>query len=91
MGDELYTAPVAAELATTWCRIVFVGAAAVAPGTIRSWAHRGHLEATGLDENGHPVYAHTDIARAEDHPRRRPVPCRHPCPQTPADQGITGH
>lgn len=71
MTDELYTAPAAAELATTWRRLVSAGAAAVTPATIRSWAHRGHLEAKGIDEQGHPVYARTDIARAEQVTRAR--------------------
>ncbi|MFJ2002166.1 MerR family transcriptional regulator [Streptomyces chartreusis] len=71
MADTLYTAPAAAALATTWRRLVSAGAAAVTPATIRSWAHRGHLKATGLDENGHPLYARTDIARAERDTRAR--------------------
>ena len=69
--DEFYTAPAAADLATTWRRLVSAGAAAVTPATIRSWAHRGHLEAAGLDEHGHPVYARADIARAEQATRAR--------------------
>ncbi|MET9952376.1 MerR family transcriptional regulator [Streptomyces sp. NPDC006339] len=67
----LYTAAEAAEHATRWRRIMSAGAAAVTPATIRSWASRGHLTPTGLDERGHPLYAHADVARAEAATRAR--------------------
>ncbi|MFH9011217.1 MerR family transcriptional regulator [Streptomyces sp. NPDC017943] len=61
----------AAQLATTWRRLVSAGAAAVTPTTIRSWAHRGHLTPRGLDERGHPLYNRSDLARAERATRDR--------------------
>lgn len=66
-----YTTAEAAERATTWRRLVSAGAAAVTPATIRSWASRGHLTATGLDDQGHPLYALPDLARAEKKTRSR--------------------
>ncbi|MCM1976823.1 MULTISPECIES: MerR family transcriptional regulator [unclassified Streptomyces] len=71
MTEELYTAPEAAELATTWRRIVSAGAAAVTATTIRSWAHRGHLHAAGIDETGRALYTRTGIALAERATRAR--------------------
>lgn len=81
MTDQLYTATEAAEHATTWRRLVSAGAAAVTAVAIRSWAHRGHLHATGLDDNGRPLYALADVARAEKATRSRAlrlVGNRHP-------------
>lgn len=62
--DHLTTAE-AAQLATTWRRLVSAGAAAVQPATIRQWRTRGHLAPCGLDDRGHPLYNRTDLARAE--------------------------
>lgn len=61
----LYTTPEAARLATGWRRSLTAGASTVRPGTIRSWAARGHLEPRGLTEAGHPLYALADLAAAE--------------------------
>lgn len=48
--------------------------AGVTVTTIRSWVNRGHLEAAGLNERGHPLYRLLDVAKAEaatrDHARR---------------------
>lgn len=68
--DHLTTAE-AAQLATTWRRLVSAGAAAVKPATIRQWASRGHLIPTGLDDQGRPLYALTDLAHAERATRAR--------------------
>lgn len=68
--DHLTTAE-AAQLATTWRRLVSAGAAAVKPATIRQWASRGHLTAAGLDDRGRPLYALADLARAEHATRAR--------------------
>jgi DNA-binding transcriptional MerR regulator len=68
--DHLTTTQ-AAALATTWRRLVSAGAAAVTTATIRSWAHRGHLTACGLDERGHPLYDRSALARAERATRAR--------------------
>lgn len=67
----LYTAPEAAQHATQWRRMLSAGAAEVTHTTIRSWVHRGHLAAAGLDEHGRPLYAHVDVARAEQATRAR--------------------
>ncbi|MFF8034902.1 MerR family transcriptional regulator [Streptomyces sp. NPDC016626] len=61
----------AAELATTWRRLVSAGAAAVQPATIRQWASRGHLAPRGLDQHGRPLYERSDLARAERATRDR--------------------
>ncbi|NUS86005.1 MAG: MerR family transcriptional regulator [Streptomyces sp.] len=66
-----YTTAQAAEHATAWRRLVSAGTAAVTPATIRKWASRGHLAPCGLDDHGHPLYAHTDLARAEKKTRGR--------------------
>jgi DNA-binding transcriptional MerR regulator len=71
MTEQLYTATAAARLATNWRRLVSAGAAAVTPATIRQWASRGHLKRAGLDEDGHPLYALPDLARAEKATRAR--------------------
>jgi DNA-binding transcriptional MerR regulator len=60
-----YTTAEAAEQATQWRRLLSAGAAAVTPATIRKWRSRGHLQPCGLDNHGHPLYAHADVARAE--------------------------
>lgn len=62
---EHLTTAEAAQLATTWRRLVSAGAAAVQPATIRQWRTRGHLAPCGLDERGHPLYARSALARAE--------------------------
>lgn len=66
-----YTTAEAAQHATTWRRLLSAGAAAVTPATIRQWASRGHLTPCGLDDRGHPLYAHADLARAERATRAR--------------------
>ncbi|MGC5034121.1 MerR family transcriptional regulator [Streptomyces sp. DT190] len=68
--DHLTTTQ-AAELATTWRRLVSAGAAAVTTATIRSWAHRGHLTPCGLDHHQRPLYDRSDLARAERATRDR--------------------
>lgn len=68
--DHLTTTE-AALLATTWRRLVSAGAAAVKPATIRQWRTRGHLAPCGLDNHGHPLYARSDLARAERATRDR--------------------
>ncbi|MFE6816028.1 MerR family transcriptional regulator [Streptomyces sp. NPDC057677] len=67
----LYTATEAAAHATQWRRLLSAGAAEVTPAAVRQWARRGHLKASGLDDSGHPLYAHVDVARAELATRRR--------------------
>lgn len=69
--NGLYTTGQAATLATTWRRQLSAGAAAVTSATVRKWASRGHLNHTGLDDHGHPLYAHLDLARAEKATRGR--------------------
>lgn len=66
-----YTTAEAAAQATVWRRTVSAGAAEVTPATIRQWASRGHLTATGLDDRGRPLYALGDLARAEHTTRTR--------------------
>ncbi|WP_031104300.1 hypothetical protein [Streptomyces sp. NRRL S-146] len=68
--DHLTTTE-AAQLATTWRRLVSAGAAAVTSATIRSWAHRGHLAPSGLDDHRRPLYARSAVARAERATRDR--------------------
>ncbi|MFI6337822.1 MerR family transcriptional regulator [Streptomyces sp. NPDC050535] len=65
MAGPLYTATEAAELATGWRQAVSIGTATVTAATIRSWAHRGHLDPAGLDDHGRPLYDLADLARAE--------------------------
>jgi hypothetical protein len=57
--DELLTGPQAAELC------------GVSPITIRSWRHRGLLNAAGLDERGRPLYEQLAVARAEKATRKK--------------------
>lgn len=45
----------------------------VATETIRSWAHRGHLEKAGLDEKGRPMYRLIDVVRAARDTRWRAI------------------
>jgi hypothetical protein len=40
-------------------------ATGITPGSIRTWASRGHLEPAGLDERGRPMYRLRDILRCE--------------------------
>lgn len=66
-----YTTAEAAAQATQWRRMLSAGAAEVKPAAIRKWRSRGHLQPCGLDELGHPLYAHVDLARAEKATRGR--------------------
>lgn len=61
----LYTGAQAAEQATKWRRIVSAGAAKVSRSAICNWVARGYLKPAGLNERGHPLYTHGDLARAE--------------------------
>lgn len=65
MDTELLTTAQAAAHATRARRFFSAGAAAIRPTTIRDWASRGHLARSGLTENGRPLYALADVARAE--------------------------
>lgn len=67
----LYTTAQAADHATAWRRFGTGSTATVTPAAIRKWASRGHLDPAGLDDQGHPLYALTDIARAEKATRDR--------------------
>ncbi|MFJ4907708.1 MerR family transcriptional regulator [Streptomyces sp. NPDC093249] len=67
----LYTTTEAAEQATRWRHLLTAGSAAVTPATIRSWARRGHLVPTGLDDHDRPLYTHANLARAEAATRGR--------------------
>ncbi|MFF1961008.1 MerR family transcriptional regulator [Streptomyces sp. NPDC058220] len=69
--EPLYTTADAAALATQWRRLLSAGAASVTPATIRKWASRGHLAATGLDDRRRPLYDHTTLAKAERATRDR--------------------
>lgn len=48
--------------------------AGVKAATVRSWASRGHLAASGEDDHGRPLYKLLDVVKAEratrDHARR---------------------
>ncbi len=68
---QLLTTCEASELATQWRRTLSAGAAEVTAATIRQWASRGHLQPAGLDDHGRPLYALTDLARAEHATRVR--------------------
>lgn len=39
--------------------------------TVRSWASRGHLAKSGLDERGRPMYRLIDVLRVARDTRRR--------------------
>jgi DNA-binding transcriptional MerR regulator len=67
----LYTTAQAADRATEWRRFLTGSAATVTPAAVRKWASRGHLDPAGLDDQGHPLYALADIARAEKATRGR--------------------
>ncbi|MEU9199003.1 MerR family transcriptional regulator [Streptomyces sp. NPDC048332] len=56
------------------------GTAHIQPATIRQWARRGHLEARGLTDRGHPMYTLADVARAEVATRARALR-RHGLPE----------
>ncbi|MBK3630527.1 MerR family transcriptional regulator [Streptomyces sp. MBT49] len=71
MGDQLYNGTRAAALATTWRRRLTADAAAVSRAAICNWVARGHLTAAGLDGQGRPLYALSDLARAEKATRSR--------------------
>ncbi|MEV5680978.1 MerR family transcriptional regulator [Streptomyces sp. NPDC052179] len=47
------------------------GAARIRASTLRSWVTRGHLTATGLSEDGRPLYRLADVAKAEKATRSR--------------------
>ncbi|MBK3575120.1 MerR family transcriptional regulator [Streptomyces sp. MBT65] len=68
---ELYNGAQAAELATTWRRMLSANAATVNRSAISNWVTRGHLKPVGLDEQGHPLYTLAGIARAELATRKR--------------------
>lgn len=70
-NEELYNGTQAAELATRWRRTLTANAARVTRPAICNWVTRGHLTPAGLDEHGRPLYALTDLARAEHATRSR--------------------
>ncbi|MGW5122987.1 MerR family transcriptional regulator [Streptomyces sp. NPDC004069] len=70
-NGNLYTGTQAAALATQWRRSLSADAAAVTLSAICKWRARGHLRATGLDEQGRPLYALADLAHAEKATRGR--------------------
>lgn len=41
--------------------------------TIRSWAARGYLDASGLDERNRPLYKMIDVLRCARDTRRRAI------------------
>lgn len=67
----LLTATEAADHATRARQQLSAGAARIRPATVRKWASRGHIAPAGLTEQGHPLYALADIARAEAATRGR--------------------
>lgn len=71
MANDLYNGSQAAEMATSWRRILSANAAAVSRSAICKWVARGHLQPTGLDEHGRPLYTLADLARAERATRNR--------------------
>jgi hypothetical protein len=71
VAEQLYNGARAAALATTWRRRLTADAAAVSRSAICNWVARGHLKAAGLDEQGRPLYALPDLARAEKATRSR--------------------
>ncbi|AGK78622.1 Putative MerR-family transcriptional regulator [Streptomyces microflavus DSM 40593] len=83
MNTDFLTTAQAAAHATQARRFFSAGAAEIRPTTIRDWASRGHLTRAGLTELGHPLYTHTDVARAERATRGRAlrlvgIPEQHP-------------
>lgn len=62
---RLYTGTQAAALATTWRQDASGGTARISRSAICNWVTRGYLPVGGLDERGRPMYARTDLARAE--------------------------
>ena len=62
---QLYNGAQAAEMATRWRRMLTADTATVSRQAICNWRTRGYLPIAGLDEHGHPLYAHGDLARAE--------------------------
>lgn len=71
MAEQLYNGAQAAEIATRWRRTISATAAAVTRPAICNWVTRGHLDVAGLDDQGHPLYALDDLARAEHATRSR--------------------
>ncbi|MEU3262522.1 MULTISPECIES: MerR family transcriptional regulator [Streptomyces] len=75
MGDldiDHLIAAQAAQYADRARQFVSAGAAHITPATIRSWAHRGHLTATGLAaDNRSRTYRLADVARDELRTRAR--------------------
>ncbi len=65
------TAHQAAQHATQARRALSAGAAEVTVTTVYSWAQRGHLTHTGMDDDGHRLYTLADVARAERATRAR--------------------
>lgn len=65
LTTQLYNGVEAAELATSWRRLLSANAAAVTRSAICNWVTRGHLKVAGLDEHGHRLYDLADIAQAE--------------------------
>jgi DNA-binding transcriptional MerR regulator len=45
----------------------------VSAATIRSWASRGYLAPTGLDDNARPLYKMIDVLRCARDTRRRAI------------------
>ncbi|MBZ6175581.1 MerR family transcriptional regulator [Streptomyces olivaceus] len=71
MANDLYNGAQAAELATGWRRMLSADAARVSRSAICNWVARGHLERSGIDERGRPLYTLVDLARAERATRPR--------------------
>ncbi|WP_299542052.1 MerR family transcriptional regulator [uncultured Streptomyces sp.] len=72
MDLDHLTAAQAAALADRARQTLTAGAAHIRPGTIRQWAARGHLTATGLAPDGRTrLYRYADVAAAELATRRR--------------------
>ncbi|MFF7365830.1 MerR family transcriptional regulator [Streptomyces sp. NPDC008125] len=72
MDIDHLTAAEAAAHADRARQALTAGAAHIQPATIRQWAARGHLTATGLAEDGRTrTYRLADVARAEVATRAR--------------------
>ncbi|MFD6421721.1 MerR family transcriptional regulator [Streptomyces sp. NPDC060198] len=66
MDIDHLTAAQAAAHADRARQTLTAGAAHIRPATIRQWAARGHLTATGLADDGRTrTYRLADVARAE--------------------------